>query len=319
MKISLESIKQWLKADYGAIWIVAFIILASLPILGLPISNLLYLFTFFVYLAWIEMWNLLAGYSGLVSLGQPAFIGISGYALAMFVWFGGSIYLGILIAGISAMLFALVISVPTFRMRGVYFSISTLIIAEVLMLWFNAWRPVGGAGSPVGGGAGFPIKAAAGISLSQIYWLGLIIGIASIFVVKFILNSKIGLGLQLIRDNEDAASIIGVNSFRLKLYSFLIASFITGIAASIFYIFQGHVEPRSAFSVSWTITLITGTVIGGIGVKEGPILGAGVVTFLHFILAKFGTLDLLIEGIILVTFIMFLPKGVVGEVKEKLL
>ena len=136
-----------------------------------------------------------------------------------------------------------------------------------------------------GAGAGYMIKGIADVSMADIYWLALIIGIGSIFLVGFILRSKLGLGLAAIRDNERAADSCGVNVFRLKLYTFIIAAFVTGLAGAIFYLYQGYIEPSATFNVKWTMTLLLATVIGGMRTEEGPIFGTAVVVFLYFLLA----------------------------------
>src|SRR5512136_1807314 len=124
--------------------IVVILLLAALPKLGLPQEWILYALLFFVYLAMANMWNLLCGYSGLISLCQPAFVGVAGYALVLLVWIGVPFYLAIIAGGILAGAFAVLISIPVFRLRGIYFAIGTLVVPEALRILFLLWRPVGG-------------------------------------------------------------------------------------------------------------------------------------------------------------------------------
>ena len=119
--------------------LVVIVVLAVLPIVGAPRSWLLYLFLFFIYLAMANMWNLLCGYSGLISLCQPAFIGLAGYTLVICAWQGLPIYLGMIIGAIVAAVFALLISIPVFRLRGIYFAIGTLVVPEALKYLFLLW------------------------------------------------------------------------------------------------------------------------------------------------------------------------------------
>ena len=290
------------------------VVLAVLPVVGAPLHWLLYLFLFFIYLAMANMWNLLAGYSGLICLCPAAFIGVAGYTLTIIAWVGLPWYLGIIAGGIVAAAFALLISIPVFRLRGIYFAIGTLIVPEALKYVFLMWRPVGGALQ--GGGAGYVLKGATGFSLTDVYWLALIIGIASIFLMRLILCSKLGLGLAAIRDNDGTAASSGINVFNLKLYSFVIAAFVMGIAGTIFYIFQAYIEPISAFSIRWLITLLLATVIGGEGIEEGPIVGTVIVVILHFWLARYAGISLLIQGALLVIIMLLAPQGIMGSLRK---
>jgi branched-chain amino acid transport system permease protein len=308
MKVSINQLKLMLP-------VVLVAVLAIFPIIGTPRVWLLYLFLFFVYLTMANMWNLLAGYSGLTFLGPGALIGLAGYTLVIVTWNDLPFYLGIIGGGIVAAAFAALIAVPTFRMRGIYFAIGTLVVPEALRYVFYLWKPVGG--EMQGGGAGYMIKGIGGLSLTEFYWLALAIGIVSIFLMRIILRSKLGLGLAAIHDSDRAAASSGVDVFRLKLYAFVIAAFLTGAAGAIFYIYQGYIAPVSAFNIRWLMICLLATVIGGIGTEEGPIVGTIIVVFLHFLLARYGALSLLIQGAILVVIMLLVPEGIVGLVRRK--
>jgi len=295
-------------------FVAVMVMLAVLPIAGMPRSWSLYLFLFFIYLAMANMWNLLAGYSGLISLCQPAFIGLAGYTLVIGTWIGLPFYVGIIAGAIVAAAFALLISIPVFRLSGIYFAIGTLVIPEALRIAFFLWRPVGG--EMHGGGAGYMVKGVTGVSMAEFYWLALVIGMASIFLMRLILRSTLGLGLASIRDNDRAAASCGIDVFRLKLYSFVIGAFVTGIAGGIFYIYQGYIEPASAFNIRWTMIVMLATVIGGLGTEEGPMIGTAIVVFLHFLLARYAGISLLIQGIILVGIMLLAPQGILGFIRK---
>lgn len=309
MRITLSRLRG------GLIPLVAVtVVLAVFPIIGVPHTWLLYLYLFFIYLAIANMWNLLAGYSGLISLCQPAFIGLAGYTLVIVTWIGLPPYLGVIAGAIVAAVFAILISIPVFRLKGVYFAIGTLVVPEALRMVFYLWRPVGG--ELHGGGAGYMVKGVAGVSLTDIYWPAFVIGIGSIFLMRSILRSKLGLGLAAIRDNDNTAASSGVDVFKLKLYSFVIGAVVTGLAGSVFYIYQGYIEPASAFNIRWTMTLILATVIGGISTEEGPIIGAVIVTLMHFLLARYAGISLLIQGVILVVIMLLAPQGIIGFIRK---
>lgn len=289
-------------------------LLVLLPVLGLEQTWLLYLFNFFVFLAIANMWNLLAGYSGLLALCPAAFIGLAGYTMTLLTWVNVPFYVGILAGGVVAALFAMLISVAVFRMSGVYFAIGTLVVPEILRLVFLRWRPVGG--DLVGGGAGYMAKGVSDLSIADTYWQALVIGIASMVLMAIILRSKFGLGLAAIRDNTTSAASSGIHVFRLKLYSFIIAAFVIGIAGAIFYVNQGYIEPNSAFNISWLMIALLATVIGGIGTEWGPFVGTIIVVILRFQLARFAGISLLIQGLILLVIMLVAPQGIVGLVRK---
>lgn len=294
---------------------VVTIVLAVLPVVGVPEIWLLYLFYFYVFLAASNMWNLLAGYSGLLALCPAAFIGLGGYSMTILTWLEIPYYFGIIAGGAAAALFAMLISVSVFRMKGVYFAIGTLVVPAILRLVFLRWRPVGGALQ--GGGAGYMVKGIDAVPTEVSYWFGLSIGLASVILIAIILRSKFGLGLAAIRDNDVSAPSLGINVFRLKLSSFIIAAFVIGSAGAIFYTFQGYIEPNSAFDINWLMIVLLATVMGGIGLQWGPFVGTIIVVFLHFQLARYAGISLLIQGAILVILMLVAPQGILGFVRDQ--
>jgi len=294
--------------------VAALVVLALFPVIGISLSWLNYLFLFFIYLALANMWNLLAGYTGLILLCPHAFVGLAGYTMAIGTWVGMPFQAGLIAGAVVAALFALIISYPVFRMKGIYFAIGTLILPEILKVWFSYWRPVGNVYQ--GKGAGYSVTGVAGVTLGDTYWLALAIAAASIFVVYIILRSRLGLGLTAIRDNENTAASAGANVFRLKLSSFLIAALIMGIAGAAYYIFSPRIQPTGGFSIRWLLVPLMATVIGGEGTEEGPIIGAAIVTFLTFQLADYGAWSLLIQGVILLAVVTLMPQGIAGLLRQ---
>ena len=292
------------------------IIIVVLGLVSLPYWAsrywILVILLFSLNLALSQMWNLLAGYSGLISLGQQAFIGLGGYTLGVFsIYYGLPISLSILIGGIISVLFALMISAPIFRMRGVYFAIGTWTVAEVLRILFSNWKYVGY-------GMGLFIKPAYKLSFNTIYYAALAVGIASVMVVYFILRSKLGLGLMAIRDEETASETLGVDIFRCKLNCFLISAGMTGIVSGVLYLHNIFIQPYSAFGIDWTVRLVFITIIGGIGTIEGPIVGSFLYVLLHQWLSEYPSVSLLILGAIAISVILVAPKGIMGTIQEKL-
>ncbi|MBQ9979900.1 MAG: branched-chain amino acid ABC transporter permease [Oscillospiraceae bacterium] len=289
---------------------VILIVLIVMPFVGgAYIRNILILI--FLYMAVSQMWNLLAGYTGLVSLGMQAFIGLAGYVLALTTQqYGKPIWLAFILAAVIAVVFALIISLPIFKMKGVYFTIGTWIIAEALYVFFANWAFVKYS-------IGYNITVAYRMNLNTFYYLCLVIGIVSIAVVLFILRSKTGLALMAMRDNEDAAEVRGVRLYRTKLMCFLIASVVTAIAGVALYLNLAYIRPTNAFSIEWTVSMVFIVIIGGIGTIEGPIIGAIIYVLLSQILYNFAGYSNLILGIIAVILIMVAPKGIMGYLEER--
>jgi len=302
------------KAIYNSRWyILAALVLISgiVPLMG-DQYLLFFCMLFFLYLALAQMWNLLAGYSGLISLGQQSFVGMGGYVVAvMSNYYGVYIWLGVLLGGVFSALLALFMSLFIFRMKGVYFAIGTWIFSEALLIWFSNWEYTKY-------GMGLFIKPNPNISMTEIYYASLIVGVGSVALVYGILRSKLGLGLMAMRDDEAVSETMGVEVFRSKLYCFLIGAFVTGSTAGILYIFQVFIQPYKAFAIDWTVKLVFIVIIGGIGTLEGPIVGAFLFVLLSQTLAEYFSVSMLILGAIAILVILIAPKGIMGTLQEKL-
>jgi len=299
---------------YKSRWVVLGLLVAALGTMPAWGSEYMVLFglLFCLYLSLSTMWNLLVGYSGLLSLGQQAFIGLGGYVVAvMSDYYGVYIWLSVLIGGLFSGALALFMSLFIFRMRGVYFGIGTWVFAETMMLWFSNWEYVKY-------GVGFFIKPTTPVTMNDIYYASLITGVGSVALVYVILRSKLGLGLMAMRDDDAVSETMGVEVFRSKLYCFLISAFVTGVAAGVLYIFQVFIQPYKAFAIDWTVQLVFIVIIGGIGTIEGPIAGTLIYVFLSQWLSEYVSVSLLILGVIAIMVILAAPKGIMGTLQEKL-
>jgi branched-chain amino acid transport system permease protein len=183
-----------------AILVVA---LGTVPIWGTE-YHLLFFLLFFLYLAMSQMWNLLVGYSGLLSLGQQSFIGLGGYTVAVMTnYYAVDLWVSVAIGGFFSVLLALFMSLFIFRMRGVYFGIGTWIFAELLLIFFSNWKYVKY-------GMGMFIKPVRPVSMTEIYYAAFIMGLGSVALSYWILRSKLGLGLMAMRDDDDVSETMGV-------------------------------------------------------------------------------------------------------------
>lgn len=289
------------------------------------------LFFILTMLTLAQFWNLLAGYGGLVSVGQQAFVGLGAYALYGAVILGGvDPVVSILIAGVAAAVLAIPTAFFAFRLAGAYFAIGTWVIAEVARLSVAQWQAVGG-----GTGTSLPRSALREMALVDwieglfdvrasaardilAYWLALILAIATIAGIYWLLRTKRGLALAAVRDNMEAAKSVGVDAGRMKWVVFLTSAFGTGVAGGLIYLQKARISPDAAFSVTdWTAYVIFIVVIGGIGTIEGPIIGVLIFFLLQSLLADYGSWYLMILGLIGIAVMLFAPRGLWGLLTEK--
>jgi len=308
-KDALAPIRKLLSIKSGVILAVV-VALALLPLYSSDYMISVGLLVL-LYITLGQMWNLLAGYSGLVSLGQQAFIGIGAYTLAKItVDFSGGFAMSFIVTIVIAVLFALLISFPIFKLSGVYFTIGTWIVSESVLVFFRFW-------SFVNFDAGFTIRAAFRIPTTTLYLGALALSIVSVALVYFILRSKLGLALMAMRNDPGAAEVRGVYLYRTKLICFVISSVIMSVAGVVFYMNIAFVLPSSAFGIDWAVSMVFIVVIGGIGTIEGPIIGSVIYVFLRQYLFNFPGLSLIILGAIAVLVILLAPKGIMGALHSK--
>jgi branched-chain amino acid transport system permease protein len=292
------------------------------------IQDLFFILTMLTLAQW---WNLLAGFGGLVSVGQQAFVGAGAYAM-----FGAVILLGlnpvpaIMAGGVAALLLALPTAYFAFRLQGAYFAIGTWVIAEVTRLMAAQWKALGGgtgtslpreATSAIwftdAIGAAFGVRDAAARDILA-YWLALALAAGTIAAIYALLRSRQGLALAAIRDNPEAAGAVGVDARRLKWLVFLAAAFGTGLTGALIYMQTARISPDAAFAVTdWTAYVIFIVVIGGIGTLEGPILGVLVFFALQTLFADYGAWYLMALGLIGIVVMLFAPKGLWGLIAAR--
>lgn len=274
----------------------------------------------FLYLALASLWNLMAGYAGLVSVGQQAFVGFGGYMLFALTMFGG---LPPIAAIAAAALLGAVIAVPTalliFRLRGAYFAIGTWVIAEVFRLSFAQISTLGG-----GSGSSLPVAVVRSLAANKdgreavSYWLALAAALLVIAAVYLFLRSRNGLALMAIRDNELAAGSLGIDIWRTKFVVYVVTAALTSMVGALIFLQKLRISPDAAFSVNdWTAFVIFIVVIGGIGTIEGPIIGTLIFFALRETLADLGTTYLIILGFVAIIVMLKAPKGVWGLIRAR--
>ncbi len=274
----------------------------------------------FSYIALASLWNLLAGYAGLVSIGQQAFVGLGGYVLFLSaLWLGLNPLIGVPIAGVLAGLFAIPVVLLLFRLRGAYFTIGSWVIADILQQVFLQVDAVGG-----GSGISLPAAIVKSIAASRdaretiVYLTFLALALAVLGLIVLLLRSRWGLALQAIRDNEIAAKSNGVDVARARLVVFVVAAAGTAMIGAMIFLQRLTITPVSGFSINdWTVNVIFITVIGGIGRVEGPIVGTIIYLFLREFLADLGSIYLIILGAVGIAMMLLAPKGLWGYVADR--
>jgi branched-chain amino acid transport system permease protein len=302
-----------------AVFAVALIALAAAPAWG-GRDDLRLLSEIYAYVALASLWNLLAGYAGLVSVGQQAYVGLGGYVLfASTILFGMPPLVAVPVAGVIAAVVALPVAGLMFRLRGHYFAIGTWVVAEVFRLLSSQVSALGG-GSGISLPAGIVTSMASSRQLREflIYWVALALVVVVLAAIVLLLRSRYGLALTAIRDNELAARSSGIDVTRTKLVVYVLTAFGTAMVGALIFLQKLRISPDTAFSVNdWTAFVIFITVIGGIGRVEGPIIGTIVFFLLRQTLADLGSLYLLMLGAVAIAAMLFAPKGIWGLLVER--
>lgn len=273
-----------------------------------------------LYLSLACLWNLLAGYAGLVSVGQQAYVGLGGYLLFSMAMFADAPPLYVLpLIGLIGALVSIPVAAIIFRLRGAYFAIGTWVIAEVFRLSAAQVSALGG-----GSGTSLPVSIVKSISDSRsgrdsaIYWCVLALAILILAVIVVLLRSRQGIALKAIRDNELAASSLGISTWRTKFMVYVITAGLTSMVGAMIFLQKLRITPDAAFSVNdWTAFVIFIVVIGGIGTLEGPIIGTLVFFLLRETLADLGSIYLMILGAVAIIIMLYAPQGVWGFIRAR--
>jgi len=274
----------------------------------------------YAYVALASMWNLLAGYAGLVSVGQQAYVGLGAYTLFALAMLAGVHPLtAIPLAGVVAAIIAVPVAALMFRLRGHYFAIGTWVVAEVFRLFAAQTAALDGC-------SGTSLPAAVVISIASsratrefvTYWIALAQVAVILFAIVWLLRSRYGLALTAIRDNELGARSNGVDVARIKYAVYVAVAFGTAMVGALIFLKKIRISPDTAFSVNdWTAFVIFITVIGGIGRIEGPIIGTVIFFLLRQSLADLGAIYLLILGVVAIAVMLWAPKGLWGVIADR--
>jgi branched-chain amino acid transport system permease protein len=292
----------------GLAVVVAALALYPMQATGYGIRFMLQLF---MWIALAQSWNLISGLTGYVSFGHVAFFGMGAYAAGILIAKVGWPWLAASLAGgLMAMVLAFVIGWPCLRLKGPYFAIAMLGLNEVLRVVVSYYEGLTGGGN----GLSLPTLYAS----VQIYYVMGLLAVAVTVLTYVIITSRFGLRLMTIREDEVAAEAMGIDTFRYKLYAFLLSAVAPGIAGGLAARDQGYIEPISVFPLITTITMIVMALFGGKGTIWGPVLGAVILfTFQEAVWARFIYLHQLLFGAIIVGVVLLMPRGILGVLQQK--
>lgn len=268
---------------------------------------------YMIFLVTAISFNLVAGYVGYFSLGHIVFVGLGGYFTALMMWkLNVNVLLAIPISSLFVAAVAVGVGLPTLKLRGPYFAISTLGLAvaarHIIMVMPDSWA---------GGSIGIYMPRVINLQGSYYSMVGLVLG--SMLLTYFLLKSKIGVWMRAVRDDEDAAETMGVDSRRVKVLVFSLSAVLAGLAGSLNFWQFGYIEPISAFYILTIIEVIAMTLVGGLGTFLGPIVGVTVLyAFRHYTWATFPGLQLALFGTLIVLAIIIAPGGIMGSVRRNL-
>jgi branched-chain amino acid transport system permease protein len=261
-------------------------------------------------------WNIISGYGGQLSFGHAAFYGVGAYtSTLLFVHFGVTPWLGMIAGGILAVFVSLVLGLPCFRLRGTYFTLATIAFAEVLRIMTVYFKEI------TGGSIGIVLQFKGGFwnlmfrNREPFAYIALGLMALVYYLSVWIENSRLGYYLTALKENEDGARALGINTYRSKLAALMISAFLTSLIGSFFAQYLTFIEPESEFSLGLSIAISLPVMIGGIGTAIGPVIGAFIITPLQellriYISGEYQGLQSIIYGIVLVLVVIYIPQGI---------
>ena len=293
------------------------VVLALVPVV--TINNYLLSFGFLVlmYASLSISWNILGGYAGYESFGHAAFVGLGGYTTAILLsWYGLSPLLTSVLGAVIAAVAAIIIGILCLHLRGAYFSVVTLLAALILLIGIKIAPYIEAT-------AGIFLDAPAeSVTVSSVllYYAMFAVLAATILIARWIEHSRYGIGLFAIREDEEVASVQGINTFYLKIMAFAVSAGLAGLVGGLYSWYLGYVVPEPLFSLNISILVVLMSLVGGTDTWVGPMVGAVVIRSLQEVLTILtsGPVANTILGLILIGVILYLPSGIVPLVRERL-
>ena len=290
------------------------IMLFAFPVIKPPLFFLTLCFSVFMFVGLTESWNLLGGYTGYVSLGHIAFFSTGAYTTAVCMnRFGISPFITAPLGGIFSAILAAIVGYPVLRLKGAYFTISSLLLAVVMQLIFMNWEFVGSST-----GLWYKLLPVS-IEANRVlfYEAMLVLATAITLVVRYVERSKFGAGLVAIREDEDVAKTMGINTPWLKIKAFILGAFLAGTVGGIYGYYMSYVHPEVTFSMNTSLLILLMSFFGGCRSWSGPLLGAVVLSLANQLIVTFigAEISRILYGLLLVVVIIFMPDGVMQFVR----
>jgi branched-chain amino acid transport system permease protein len=301
-------------------WIAAALFFVAALAIALSGVNEYFFFAAYVVLTAVTLataWNILGGYAGYVNFGPPAFFGIGAYtAVVLFKWLEAPLAAQIAAGAAMGGLLGFGVGLLTLRLRGIFFAIATVAVVFIMETLMINWRYVGGA-------TGLqllrpPVIAPFETYARMLFVVAAFMAIASVAIARYVQGSWIGRGLRALRDSEEAAEANGVPTLKLKLFACVTSGALMGAAGAPMPMYLSFIEPASTFNLSYTISALGGSIIGGMSHWLGPIIGALLLGSLQQIITVTisGEFNVLIVGVLLVLFVVLAPEGILGLFKR---
>jgi branched-chain amino acid transport system permease protein len=291
------------------------------PIISGKPSNRESAFTILKAIALASSLNILLGYTGYVSFGHIVFYGFGGYVgIYLLTGQGWSLWPAILAGGIASGILAFLLGSAILRLRGAYFALATIGINEAMRAFINKFELFGG---PTGITLNFSVYKAYGgaaHALQTSFYIGAGLALLALLMSYFVRTSKFGLGLLAIRENEDAAEVMGVVAPMAKTWAYVLSAIVPGMIGVLFFFKNGNVEPIDAFPLNASIELLVMVMLGGQGTVLGPILGALAYQGMRGFLVTndfFKNIQLSVSGALLLVIVLFIPAGAIGWLRSR--
>jgi len=278
-------------------------------------------FTILKAIALASSLNILLGYTGYVSFGHIVFFGFGGYVgFYLLSVQGVSLWICILMGGISSGLLAFLLGKAILRLRGAYFALATIGVNEAMRAFINNFDLFGGATGLTLNFKAYQAYGGAAKALEMAFYIVAALAFLALIMSYFIRTSKFGLGLLAIRENEDAAEVMGVFAPDAKTWAYVLSAIVPGMIGVLFFFKNGNVEPHDAFPLHASIELLVMVMLGGQGTVLGPILGAFAYQGMRGYLVTsdfFKDIQLSVSGVLLLLIVLFIPTGAIGWLRQR--
>lgn len=288
----------------GGTVVVAAIAVATGNLLTLGVAN--QLTSLLLLLALAVAWNLVSGFGGQFSLGHSIFVGIGAYATAIVLrYFNTPLVPTILLAGAVSAIIGVLLAYPLLRLRGPYLAVGSLGMALAIYGWMINWTFTGASSS-------YAIPVAGFVDIPTLYVMAVVLAAVALIVMIVVVRSPLGLRLTALRDDESGAASLGVRRVRTLIPIWAMSGFLTGLMGALYGLQRGNLTVDSAFSVQFSLDAAIICVLGGLGTLSGPIIGAVLVYYLRFYTTGYSDWALLIEAVVVILVVRFIPGGLTG-------